>query len=203
MSDNLVNSVQQIIILGKGDRLRLEYILELLTKGKTLPTSDQKYLESIIPLYLGTQDAESLQKHMENVIDTLHGEIRTLNERLSRLERKGFEKYVGKKAIFFFATVFVGWHVFQSYTMSFLGPYLPSNIEQYLFPLNMLANSFNANSLVWLVFIFMAAAWPFIGAAYLAKFIKSHKNVSCTDKTINRCNIQETAGKLEGWGWNI
>jgi hypothetical protein len=176
--DNLADSVQQIIILGKGDRGRLEYILELLTKDKTLPVSDQKYLENIIPLYLGTQDAESLQKRMENVIDTLHGEILTLNERLSRLERKGFERYVGKKAVFFFATVFVGWHVFQSYAMSFLGPYLPSSIEQYLFPLNMLANSFNANSLVWLVFIFMVAAWPFIGAVHLAKFIKSRKNAS-------------------------
>ncbi|MGI0087634.1 MAG: hypothetical protein ACREBI_06700 [Nitrosotalea sp.] len=178
MSDNLANSVQRIIILGKGDRGRLEYILELLTKDKTLPASDQKYLESIIPLYLGTQDVESLQKHMEGVIDTLHGEIRTLNERLSRLERKGFDRYVGKKAVFFFVTVFVGWHVFQSYTMSFLGPYLPSSVEQYLFPLNILANSFNANSLVWLVFIFMAVAWPFIGAVHLTKFIKSRKNVS-------------------------
>jgi hypothetical protein len=178
LSDNLAYSVQQIIILGKGDRGRLEYILELLTKDKTLPASDQKYLETIIPLYLGTQDAQSLQKRMEDVIDTLHGEIRTLNERLSRLERKGFERYVGKKAVFFFATVFVGWHVFQSYEMSFFGSYLPSSIEQYLFPLNMLANSFNANSWVWLVFIFMAAAWPFIGAAHLIKFIKSRKNAS-------------------------
>lgn len=201
--DNLINSVQQIIILGKGDRQRLEYILELLIKGKTLPTSDQKYLEGIIPLYLGAQDTESLHKHMENVIDTLHGEIRTLNERLSRLERRGFEKYVGKKAVFFFATVFVGWHVFQSYTMSFLGSYLPSNIEQYLFPLNMLANSFNANSLVWLVFIAMTAAWPFIGAAHLVKFIKSHKSISRTDKTTNSRDTQETVDKLEGWGWNI
>ena len=176
MSDNLANSVQQIIILGKGDRGRLEYILELLTKDKTLPISDQKYLESIIPLYLGTQDAESLQKQMENMIDMLYGEIRILNERLARLERRGFEKYVGRKAVFFFATVFVGWHVFQNYTMSFLGPYLPSGIEQYTFPLNMLADNFNANSLIWLAFIFMATAWPFIGAAHLAKFIKSRKN---------------------------
>ena len=178
MSDNLVNSVQQIIILGKGDRGRLEYILELLTKDKTLPISDQKYLESIIPLYLGAQDAESLQKRMENMIDTLHGEIRMLNERLSRLERKGFDKYIGKKAVFFFATVFVGWHIFQSYAMSFLEPYLPSNVEQYLFPLNTLANSFNLNSLIWLVFILMVAAWPFVGVAHLIKFIKSRKNTS-------------------------
>jgi hypothetical protein len=176
LSDNLVNSVQQIIILGKGDRGRLEYILELLIKNKTLPTSDQKYLESIIPLYLGTQDAESLQRHMENMMDMLHGEIRTLNERLSRLERKGFDRYIGKKAVLFFATVFVGWHTFQSYTMSFLSLYFPSNIVQYLFPLNALANSFNANSLLWLVFIFMALAWPFIGAVHLSKFIKSRKN---------------------------
>ena len=115
---------------------------------------------------------------MENTIDTLQWEIRMLNERLSRLERNGFEKYVGKKAVFFFATVFVGWHVFQNYVMSFLGPYLPSGVEQYLFPLNMLANNFNANPVIWLAFIFMATAWPFIGAVHLAKFIKSRKSAS-------------------------
>ncbi len=119
------------------------------------------------------------------------------------LKEKGLRNMLVKKQSFSLLLYLWAGMYFRVYTMSFLGPYLPSNIEQYLFPLNMLANSFNANSLVWLVFIFMAAAWPFIGAAYLAKFIKSHKNVSCTDKTINRCNIQETAGKLEGWGWNI
>lgn len=178
LSDNLASSVQQIIILGKGDRGRLEYILELLTKDKTLPISDQKYLESIIPLYLGSQDAESLQKRMENTIDTLQVEIRTLNERLSKLERNGFEKYIGKKAVFFFATVFVGWHAFQNDVMSFLGPYLHPGSEQYIFPLNTLANNFNVNPVIWLAFIFMAAAWPFIGAAHLTKFIKSRKSTS-------------------------
>ncbi|MDE1727385.1 MAG: hypothetical protein KGH89_09020 [Thaumarchaeota archaeon] len=175
MSESLVNSIQQMIVLGKGDRGRLEYILQLLTKDKTLPLSDQKYLESIIPLYLGAQDPQSLQRHAEHAIDTLHGEIQTLGERIARLERAGFERYIGKKAIFFFVTVFVGWHVFQNNIMPFLNPYLPSSIEQYMFPLNILANNFDASSLVGMVFIFMALAWPFIGAVHLTKFIKSRK----------------------------
>ncbi|MGI0047169.1 MAG: hypothetical protein ACREBB_08285 [Nitrosotalea sp.] len=167
--------VQQIIVLGKGDRGRLEYILELLTKGKTLPLSDQKYLESIIPLYLGTQDTESLQKHAEHAINMLHGEIRTLDERLAKIERKGFQRYIGKKAMLFFATVFVGWHVFQNSITYALGQYVPSGIEQYLFPLNILANNFNSGSLVWMIFIFIVLSWPFIGAAHMIKFIRSRK----------------------------
>ncbi len=160
---------------GRGDRGRLEYILELLTKGKAIPLSDQKYIESIIPLYLGPQDVESIQKHAEQTINSLQGEIKMLDERLGRLERKGFERYVGKKAIFFFVTVFFGWHAFQNSLMSVPGPYLPSGIDQYLFPLNTVANNFGIGMIIEWIFIFMALAWPFIGAVHLARFIKSRK----------------------------
>lgn len=175
MSENLASSIQQLILLGKGDRGRLEYILELITKGKVLPLSDQRYLESIIPLYLGVQDTDSLQRHAEQTINTLYGEIRTLDERLQRFEKSGFERYIGKKSILFFVTVFVGWHAFQNSIISALGQYAPFSIEQYLFPLNVFANSFGQGSLVWLIFVFIALAWPFIGAVHLSRFIRSRK----------------------------
>ncbi len=175
MSENLVSSIQQLILLGKGDRGRLEYILELITRGRALPLSDQRYLESIIPLYLGNQDLESLQKHTEQTINTLYNEIRTLDDRLQRFEKRGFEKYVGKKTVLFFATVFVGWHTFQNSVMLALGQYVPSGAIQYLFPLNTLANSFGQGALVSWTFVFMALAWPFIGAVHLSRFIRSRK----------------------------
>ncbi len=174
LSENLASCVQQIIVLGKGDRGRLEHILELLTKGKTLPLSDQKYLESIIPLYLGSQDSESLQKHAEHAINMLHEEIRTLDERLARLEKRGFQRYIGKKSVLFFVTIFVGWNAFQNLITYALGQYIPINIEQYLFPLNTFANNFNSG-LVWIIFIFIALAWPFIGVAHMIRFIRSRK----------------------------
>lgn len=165
-------------MLGKGDRGRLEYILGSLTKGKALPLSDQRYLESIIPFYLGAQDAESLQRHADHAINILHGQIRILDERLAKLEGYGFQRYIGKKTLLFFATIFVGWHVFQNLITYSLGQYLPFGAEQYLFPLNMVANSFNFGPLVWLVFTLMLLAWPFIGLAHMVKFIRSHKAVT-------------------------
>ncbi len=171
----MISSIQQIILLGRGDRGRLEHILELLTKGKTLPLSDQKYLESIIPLYLGPQDAESIQRHSEHAINTLQEEIHVLDERLEKIETKGFERYIGKKTVFFFATVFVGWHALQDSIMMALGSYIPYGTAQYLFPLNILANNFGVGLIVWWTFVFMALAWPFIGGVHLAKFIRSRK----------------------------
>lgn len=170
-------------MLGKGDRGRLEYILELLVKGKALPLSDQKYLESIIPLYLGPQDTESLQKYAEQAISALQDEIKTLDERLGRLERKGFEKYIGKKTVFLFVTLFVGWHAFQNSITYALGSYVPDGAYQYLFPLNTLANSFGAGMQVWWIFVFMALAWPFVGAAHLARFIRSRRAQSSQNKS--------------------
>lgn len=169
-------------MLGKGDRGRLEYILAMITNGRPLPLSDQKYLEGIIPLYLGSQDLESLQRHTEQTINTMYQEIKTLDERLARLEKKGFERYVGKKTVFFFVTIFVGWHAFQNSITSVLGQFMPSGLSQYMFPLNSLANNFGQGSFVWLAFVFMTIAWPFIGAIHLSRFIRSRKVSSQSNK---------------------
>jgi len=175
LSENLANSVQQLILIGKGDLGRLEYILDLLQKGRTLPSSDQKYLQRIIPLYLGKRDGESLQEHSEHSFEELYGEVQTLKEKISKLEKKGFEKYIGKKAVLFFVTFFVGWNALQSYIIPWFNSFMSKDTAQYLFPLNALANYLNATSLVWFIFGVVALAWPFIGAIHLANFIRRQK----------------------------
>jgi hypothetical protein len=175
LSEDLLNSIQQLLLLGKGDAGRLAYILDLIQKGRSLPISDQKYLENIISLYLRPEEPQSIQKHSEFAIDGLHKEIETLNEKISTLERKGFEKYIGRKAIFFFVTVFVGWNALQSYITLATGLIVSNDIIQYLFPLNVLSNYFNAGSLIWFIFILMVLSWPFIGAIHLAGFIRRRK----------------------------
>ena len=158
--------------LGKGDSGRLEYILDMLTTGRVLPVSDQKYLENIIPLYLKVQDQESIQRKYDHIAEH-QKEIENLNHRVVNLERRGFESYVGKKAVFFFVTVFVGWNALQVYSTAFLKMFLPASLIEYLFPLNLLANSLNY--LVQFVFTAMMYAWLFIGFIHLARFIKSRK----------------------------
>lgn len=160
--------------LGKGDPGRLEYILDMLTTGRTMPLSDQKYLENIIPLYLGGQDQESIQRKNEYTAEHLQKEIQNINQRLVKLERRGFERYVGKKTIFFFVTAFVGWNALQSYNATFLNSFLPTSLIQYFFPLNLVTNYSNY-PVVQFVFTAMMYAWVFVGFVHLARFIKSRK----------------------------
>ncbi|MBI3639459.1 MAG: hypothetical protein HY223_04000 [Thaumarchaeota archaeon] len=173
MSNDLINSVKQLMQIGKGDSGRLEYILDMLTTGRVLPFSDQKYLENIIPLYLGVHDQESVQRKYEYVTEQ-QKEIENLTQRLVKLERRGFESYVGKKAVFFFVTVFVGWNALQVYSTAFLNMFLPVSLIQYFFPLNLLVNALNYQ-IVQFVFTAMMYAWLFIGFIHLARFIRSRK----------------------------
>src|SRR4029077_10569683 len=145
-----------------------------------LPFSDQKYLDNVIPLYIGGQDQGFIQTKNEYTVDQLQKEIQNLNQRLVKLERKGFERYVGKKTIFFFVTVFVGWHALQVYDVEFLNMFLPSNLTQYFFPVNLLDNSLNYH-IVTFVFTAMMYAWLFIGFICLARLIKSRKISSHSD----------------------
>jgi hypothetical protein len=175
LSEDLIGAIQQIIILGKGDQGRLEYLLDLLQKGRPLPDSDQKYLQIMIPLYLGPKDPESYQKNAELAIERLHDEVRQLDGKIKKLERKGFEKYVGRKAVLFFVTIFVGWNALQTYIQPALSG-LPDGMVSYVFPLNLAANYLNYGGAVWLSFVVLVSAWPFIGAIHLAKFIASRKS---------------------------
>ena len=175
MSEDLIAAIQQIIILGKGDQGRLEYLLDILQKGKPLPDSDKKYLQMIIPLYLGPQDPESYKKNVESTITKLYDEMRKLDEKMTGVKSTGFEKYVGKKAILFFITVFVGWNALQLSIMPILSSFIPNGLVQYMFPLNLLANYVNYGQVVWFAFLILAISWPFIGLIHLVKFIKYRK----------------------------
>jgi len=173
LSDHLISSVKQLIQLGKGDTGRLEYILDMLKKDSILPISDQKYLENIISLNLGGQDSESAQRKNEHAIDYLQKEIQNLNLRILKLERHGFERYVGKKTVFFFVTVFVGWNALSTYGATFFNMFLPENSIQYIFPLNFLT-VLSGYPIVQFAFFAIIYAWVFIGL-HLVRFIKSRK----------------------------
>jgi hypothetical protein len=174
LSEDLIGAIQQIIILGKGDQGRLEYLLDLLQKGRPLPDSDKKYLQMLIPLYLGPQDPDSYKKNVESAIIKLHDEMRELNEKITRVKSKGFEKYVGRKAILFFITVFVGWNALQSSILPILS-FIPNSMIQYVFPLNLAVTFFNYGQVVWFAFLILAISWPFIGLVHLVKFVRSRK----------------------------
>ena len=175
MSEDLIGAIQQILILGKGDQGRLEYLLDLLQKGKALPDSDRKYLQMIVPFYLGPKDPESYQKNVEFAMEQLHNELKELGDSMNRIKRKGFEKYVGRKTILFFVTIFVGWNALQTFIQSSLSSFIPNGIPQYLFPITLVATYFNYGQVIWISFLILLISWPFMGSIHLANFIRSRK----------------------------
>jgi len=58
LSDDLIQTVQYLIDTGKGDRGRLQYILNSIQKSRTLYLSDQKYLESQISKFAKREKIE-------------------------------------------------------------------------------------------------------------------------------------------------
>ncbi len=144
-------------------------------RPKKISIADKKYLQIIVPFYLGPKDSESYQKNVEFAIEQLHNELKELNEKMTRIKRKGFEKYVGRKTILFFVTVFVGWNALQTYTQSILSVLILNSVSQYVFPINLIATYFNYGPVVWVAFLILLMSWPFIGSIHLAKFIKSRK----------------------------
>lgn len=175
LSEDLIGAIQQLLILGKGDQGRLEYLLDSLQKGKKLPDSDQKYLQMMIPLYLGPQDPESYKKNAEAAMEKMHEQIKHLDEKMQKMQKRGFEKYVGRKAILFFVTVFVGWNALQPLVQPALLGSLQDGPAQYAFPLNLAASYIGYATSVWLGFLVLVLSWPFIGAIHLVKFVKSRK----------------------------
>ena len=175
LSDNLISAIQQMLILGKGDQGRLEYLLDSLQKGNAIPDSDKKYLQMMMSIYLGPKDAETYQKNVESILEQMHNETKDLQEKINKIQNKGFEKYVGRKAVLFFVTVFVGWNALQPYLQTIFTDFMPSNILQYIFPLNLAMNLINYSQIVWFAFLILLISWPFIGAIHLTKFIRSRK----------------------------
>jgi hypothetical protein len=71
--DELINNVNALIRLGKGDLGRLEYIKQTIENNKQLYTSDRNYLYSLIEKHLGEN-----QKIEEDLSDVL--EVQELKE---------------------------------------------------------------------------------------------------------------------------
>ncbi|MGI0094765.1 MAG: hypothetical protein ACREA8_11790, partial [Nitrosotalea sp.] len=82
---------------------------------------------------------------------------------------------VGRKAVLFFFTVFVGWNACQVYLQPLLSGFVSNGVIQYVFPLNLVANYLNYGPVIWFGFLILLSSWPFIGAIHLAKFIISRK----------------------------
>ena len=173
MSEDLTNAIQQLLILGKGDAGRLEYILDVLKKGRALPESDQKYLQNMMLIHLNSKQQDP-DKNMESMIEKLHQEIDILNKKVEKFENKEFEKYIGRKAVFFFITVFVGWNALQMYIQQMLTGVISPDYLQFVFPLQLVLSYYNG-SLVWFAFVLVLSAWPFIGLIHLVKLIQSRK----------------------------
>src|SRR5690349_1852725 len=101
MADELIDNVIYLIDSKKGDIGRLNYILGSLQDNKPLYNSDKKYVDSLISSYMGPTKKKFVdQKSAEE----LKGELAKVKDRLERVERHGYRKHIGRKAIFFFVT---------------------------------------------------------------------------------------------------
>jgi hypothetical protein len=185
MADELIDYVNYLIDSKKGDVGRLNYILSALQDGKSLYNSDKRYLDSLISTYVGSSKKKfGDQKSVEE----LKKEITRVKERLEKFEKKGYKKPVGRKAGFFFATFFFGWHAI----ITILGRKSLINIQDinsYLLPLYQLNKivplqylnyvyQFNLTipEIVVLVWGIMMFTWIILGFVYLVKFIRSRYN---------------------------
>jgi hypothetical protein len=185
MGDELIENVMYLIDSKKGDVGRLNYILSALQDGKSLYNSDKKYLDSLISAYMSS----SKKKFGDGKsVEELKSELARVKERLEKVEKHGYKKPIGRKAVFFFITFFFGWHaVITLISEKFLQDV--QDINQYLFPLYYLEKIIPVQYLdyisqfglsipkivvfAWAVMMF---TWIILGIVYLVKFIRSRYN---------------------------
>src|SRR5712692_5095465 len=141
MPDDLIKSVLYLIESRKGDVGRLNYILNTLQDGKPLFSSDKKYLDTLILAYIDSAKRREIGISIGNdSIDELRSELKRVNERLAKLEKRGYKKHVGRKAIFFFVTFFVSWHAIIQIINKISGGIMmvyqnTQDLNPYVFPL--------------------------------------------------------------------
>jgi hypothetical protein len=139
----------------------------------------------LISTYIG-----SSKKNVRNEksVEELKAELARVKERLEKVEKRGYRKPVGRKAVFFFITFFFGWHaVITLISKQFLQDV--QDINPYLFPLYQLEKiipgeylryvyQFNLSipKIVVLVWGVMMFTWIILGFVYLVKFIRSRYN---------------------------
>jgi hypothetical protein len=188
MSSDLIRSVIYLIESGKGDVGRLNYILNVLQDGKALFASDKKYLDTLISTYIDSAKSREIGISTGNEpINELRNELNRVNERLARLEKRGYKKHIGRKAIFFFVTFFVSWHAIIQIINKILGETMmiyqnTQDLNSYVFPLYQLKIVIPSQFVAWLdlgilyVWAGMMIAWIILGFIYLVKFIRSRYN---------------------------
>ena len=188
MSSDLIRSVIYLIESGKGDVGRLNYILNVLQDGKPLFESDKKYLDTLISTYIDSAKKREIGISVGNEpINELRNELNRVNERLARLEKRGYKKHIGRKAIFFFVTFFVSWHAIIQIINKILGETMmiyqnTQDLNSYVFPLYQLKIVIPSQFVAWVdlgilyVWAGMMIAWIILGFIYLVKFIRSRYN---------------------------
>jgi len=188
MSSDLVRSVLYLIESKKGDVGRLNYILNTLQNGRSLFTSDKKYLDTLISTYIDSAKRREISISTGNdPIDELRSELKRVNEKLVKLEKKGYKKHIGQKAIFFFITFFVSWHAIIQIINKISGVTMmvyqnTQDLNHYVFPLYQLKvvipSQFGANVDLGIMYLWsgMMITWVILGFIYLVKFIRSRYN---------------------------
>src|SRR5690242_16995542 len=187
MSSDLIKSVIYLIESGKGDVGRLNYILNVLQDGKTLFASDKKYLETLISTYIDSAKRREIGILAGNEsINELRSELNKVNERLAKLEKRGYKKHIGRKTILFFVTFFVSWHaIMQIINKMSSGTTIYQNtqdLNSYVFPLYQLKIIIPVQFVGWVdigilyVWAGMMITWVILGFIYLVKFIRSRYN---------------------------
>jgi len=188
MSSDLIRSVIYLIESGKGDVGRLNYILNVLQDGKPLFESDKKYLDTLISTYIDSAKKREIGISVGNEpINELRNELNRVNERLARLEKRGYKKHIGRKAIFFFVTFFVSWHAIIQIINKILGGTTmiyqnTQDLNSYVFPLYQLKIVIPSQFVAWVdlgilyVWTGMMIVWIILGFIYLVKFIRSRYN---------------------------
>lgn len=188
MSSDLIKSVNYLIESGKGDVGRLNYILSVLQDGKTLFSSDKKYLDTLILSHIDSTKRREIGILTGNEsINELRSELNRVNERLARLEKRGYKKHIGRKTIFFFVTFFISWHAIMQIINKISGQSTTiyqntQDFNSYVFPLYQLKIIIPSQYVMWVdlgilyIWIGMMITWIILGFAYLVKFIRSRYN---------------------------
>jgi hypothetical protein len=189
MSSDLIRSVVYLIESGKGDVGRLNYILNALQDGKPLFASDKKYLDTLISTYVDSAKRREIGISADNEpINELRSELNRVNERLARLEKRGYKKHIGRKTIFFFITFFVSWHAIIQIINKISGGTTmmiyqnTQDLNSYVFPLYQLKIIIPSQFVAWVdlgilyIWTGMMIAWIILGFIYLVKFIRSRYN---------------------------
>ncbi len=185
MVDELIDNVMYLIDSKKGDVGRLNYILSALQDGKPLYNSDKEYLDSLLSTYMRSSKKRSGD---QKSVEELKAELARVKERLEKVEKRGYKKPVGRKAVFFFVTFFFGWHAVTTLiSEKFLHDV--QDINPYLFPLYYLEKiipgqyldyvsqiGLSIPKIVVLAWGTMMFTWIILGFIYLVKFIRSRYN---------------------------